>query len=220
MNPQPLIIFDWDGTIVQSEPRIVASFHAAIAHTGMEARSDEAIRNLIGLGLLEAIQQLYPAADLVTHEAVKAAYRVHYLEHNTLPTPVYPGAREALTALHTSGYPLAIATGKSRAGLNRALQETGLAAYFSASRTADETCSKPDPRMLHELLAETGYPATRALMVGDTEYDVHMAAQAGMASLAVSYGAHDCARLRAYQPLACLDSLAELPGWLSSHHFD
>lgn len=201
---------------MDSAPRIVASFSDAIQAMGLPPRSDPAIRETIGLGLPEAIALLFPEASANTRETLRTQYRDHYLAPHHPPIPLFPGAREAIAQLHAAGYPLAVATGKSRKGLDRALGESGLGDYFAITRTADETRSKPDPLMLHEILAFFQVDAAKVIMVGDSEYDLEMAARAGCAAIAVSYGVHDCDRLLPHQPLACLDSLRELPDWLAT----
>jgi len=209
-----LLIFDWDGTIMDSQLRIVASFHAAIAACGLPAQSDEAIVNTIGLGLPEAIEQLFPAISPSQREAVRVSYRTHYLYQNNTPMPLFPGAAEAIIRLAAEGYILAVATGKSRVGLDDALTACRLKDYFCVTRCAEETQSKPHPLMLQEIMAVTQTPIEKTLMIGDTAYDLDMAARAGCAAVALSYGAHDCDRMLIHQPLACLDSLLELVDWL------
>jgi phosphoglycolate phosphatase len=209
-----LLVFDWDGTLMDSAARIVSSFQAGITELGLPARMDDDIRQIIGLGLSEAIRSLYPEVDEPSRLALRDRYRQHYLYTSTIPTPMFPGATETLRQLNEAGYLLAVATGKSRTGLNRALEETGLGPLFLATRTADETSSKPDPLMLREIMAELDTPAARTLMIGDSEYDLLMADNAGTASLAVSYGVHEQARLLARGPLACLAEISELTGWL------
>lgn len=205
-----LLIFDWDGTVIDSVARIVTSMQCAAQDLGLPAPEVMAVRDIIGLGLREALTKLFPASTSTQREALVSAYRDHFMERSIIPTPLFAGVRETLDQLQQRGYTLAIATGKGRSGLERALNEAKLKDYFAASRCADETASKPDPRMLHELLAETGYTSEQALMIGDTEYDMAMASAVGMAALAVSYGAHSKERLLHHAPIACIDAFADL----------
>ncbi len=216
MNPPryELIVFDWDGTLMDSAAKIVRCFQAAAGDAGVPVPSDAAVRNIIGLGLHEALDLLLPGAGRVTRGRVAECYRRHFTELDTTEATLFPGVAEGLRRLSDAGYRLAIATGKARRGLDRVLRDTATAHYFCASRCADEAPSKPHPQMLHDLLACTGVSAERAVMVGDTVYDLQMAASAAMASVAVSYGAHERERLLAHNPLACFDSFAEVCRWL------
>jgi phosphoglycolate phosphatase len=209
-----LLVFDWDGTLMDSEERIVSSVNAAIAELGLPSRSRAAIRNIIGLGLPEAMQALYPGLGAHACVALIDRYRDHFLAEAGSPMPLFPGAAETLATLRAEGFVLAVATGKSRRGLDRALAETGLTGLFAATRCADETRSKPHPQMLLEVMAAVGRPAAETLMIGDSEYDLQMAIEAGVAAVAVGYGVKGCERLLDYRPLACLEAIDELPGWL------
>ena len=209
-----LIVFDWDGTLMDSQARIVDCLQAAFVEVGQPMPSREAAADIIGLGLDDAMARLWPAADAPQRQLVADHYRRHFLGGNTTPSALFPGALETLERLHAAGYLLAVATGKSRRGLDLALAETGLAGHFQATRCADESFSKPHPQMLLEIMDELGVAPARTLMIGDTEYDLQMAANAGAAALAVCYGVHAPERLRALRPLACLNSLAAIPDWL------
>ena len=209
-----LIVFDWDGTLMDSQARIVDCLQAAFVEVGQPMPSREAAADIIGLGLDDAMARLWPAADAAQRQLVGDHYRRHFLGGNTTPSALFPGALETLERLHAAGYLLAVATGKSRRGLDLALAETGLAGHFQATRCADESFSKPHPQMLLEIMDELGVAPARTLMIGDTEYDLQMAANAGAAALAVCYGVHAPERLRALRPLACLNSLAAIPDWL------
>lgn len=210
-----LIVLDWDGTLMDSEARIVNCLQAAFTDLGVAVPSREAARNVIGLGLDEALQRLLPTADRATREALVVGYRRYFLDVDPTPSVLFPGVRETLEWLVASGYLLAVATGKGRVGLEKALLETGLGSLFHATRCADETFSKPHPQMLLELMDELGAAPAATLMIGDTEYDMLMAKNARTHALAVSYGVHSPERLMAHGPLACLDDLALLPEWLS-----
>lgn len=211
-----LLVFDWDGTLMDSESRILACVKAAFADLRLVPPSDEAISNIIGLGLREAVDSLIPGADDDLHQQIVSRYRVHYFDENRTPSQLFSGAREVIETLAAQDYLLAVATGKGRRGLNMVLQATGLVGFFHTTRCADETYSKPHPEMLQQILDELGVAPEQALMIGDTEYDLQMAANAGMPCLAVTYGVHEAARLRRHQPLACLDSVTAIPPWLNS----
>ncbi|AUB83418.1 HAD-IA family hydrolase [Candidatus Thiodictyon syntrophicum] len=209
-----LIVFDWDGTLMDSQARIVDCLQAAFLEVGQPRPSREAAADIIGLGLDEAMARLWPAADAAQRQRVAHHYRRHFLVDNTTPAALFPGALETLERLGAAGYLLAVATGKSRRGLDLSLAETGLAGHFQATRCADESFSKPHPQMLLEIMDELGVAPACTLMIGDTEYDLQMAANAGAGALAVCYGVHAPERLRALRPLACLNSLAAIPDWL------
>jgi phosphoglycolate phosphatase len=209
-----LIVFDWDGTLMDSETQIVHSLFGAIADMQLEARSVDQCRNIIGLGLREAVTSLYPDRDDAFAERFVERYRHHWFRISQ-DSELFPGARETLSVLKEAGFLLAIATGKARVGLDRVLHQTGLVEVFASTRCADETQSKPHPQMLQEILRELGVDAGQTLMVGDTEYDMDMARDAGVHPVAVSYGVHDRQRLMRSQPLVCLDTISELPDWLA-----
>ncbi len=209
-----LLVFDWDGTLMDSESRIVSCMRAAITDLGLELPDDSSISNIIGLGLKEAILMLFPAADELQIKAVTGRYRHHFLFENKTPTPLFAGAKKVLHELKSEGYLLAVATGKGRPGLDRVLNNTELAPLFHATRCADEAFSKPHPDMLLQILDELGVQASDTLMIGDTEYDMQMASNAGTAALAVSYGVHSTERLLKHKPQGCLDAVSEIPDWL------
>lgn len=213
-RPFELLVFDWDGTLMDSAARIVSCMQAAAADLELEVPPVEAVRNIIGLGLREAMASLFPGHEesLVTH--LVARYRHYYLGGDSTPSPLFPGARETLEQLSGEGYLMAVATGKGRPGLNRVLEETATAPLFHATRCADEGFSKPHPDMLLQLLDELGMEPEQALMIGDTEFDLQMAANAGVPGLAVDYGAHYRDRLMAFPQLGCLADIRQLPGWL------
>lgn len=209
-----LFIFDWDGTLIDSTGKIVRCMQRAIAEVGLEPRPDPRVKEIIGLGLPEAVRELFPAIDDIAAEAVRSAYSRHFIEADRTPCAFYPGVPDVLDTLRGDGHQLAVATGKSRRGLNRVLANLAMERYFDATRCADETASKPDPRMLWELMAELDAPGHRAVMVGDTAFDLEMANNAGIDSIAVSYGAHGRERLMAHRPSRCIDSFHELLDWL------
>jgi phosphoglycolate phosphatase len=213
MNFQ-LIVFDWDGTLMDSEAKIVACIQAAFEDVGEPAPTLEAARNIIGLGLDDAMAELWPQAGPDQWRRVGDRYRYYFLGGDQTPSTLFPGARELVDWLLDEGYLLAVATGKSRRGLDISLEATGLADRFHATRCADETFSKPHPEMLLQIMDELGVVGTDTLMVGDTEYDMQMASNAGARALAVCYGVHDRERLLMQGPLGCLETLAELRPWL------
>ena len=215
-RPFDVLIFDWDGTLMDSEAHIVACLRQALAAVGLPPQPDEVLRQVIGLGLREALAALMPGQPAARIDAAVDAYRQEFLAPRPTPSELFPGVRETLHALAGAGYRLAVATGKSRRGLDKVLAQTGLAPLFAATACADETRSKPHPRMLEVLLAELDAPAGRALMIGDTEFDLAMAARLGMPRLGVDYGVHEAARLRRHAPLAILSDLRELPPWLTA----
>lgn len=204
-----LIVFDWDGTLMDSETQIVNAMHATISDLELEPRSAGECRNIIGLGLREALEDLYPGQNESFHTEFVSRYRHHWFRADN-HSELFPGARETLKLLKESGFLLAVATGKGRPGLNKALAETDLEDVFAATRCSDETRSKPHPRMLNEILEELGVLPAEVLMVGDTEYDMIMAREAGVGPVAVSYGVHERERLMQHKPLVCLDRITEL----------
>lgn len=211
-----LIVFDWDGTLMDSETQIVHAMFGAISDLQLEARSADQCRDIIGLGLQEAIEALYPRQDEHFVTAFVERYRHHWFG-SAHDSDLFPGARETLEVLKEAGFTLAVATGKGRVGLDKVLRHTALEALFSATRCSDETRSKPDPQMLEEILQELRVDPAQTLMIGDTEYDMHMARQAGVHPVAVSYGVHERQRLMRHDPLVCLDNISELIDWLAEH---
>jgi phosphoglycolate phosphatase len=211
-----LIVFDWDGTLLDSAGTIVACIQAAAADVGMTPPSEERARHVIGLGLHEALRYALPELEQERHMELADRYRHHYLSRDH-ELPLFPGAAELVGSLAADGYLLAVATGKSRKGLDRAFAVSGLQDYFHASRCADECHSKPHPQMLEELMEELGVSPGLTLMIGDTTHDLQMASNAGVGALAVAYGAHPRGILEELSPLHCAASTAELADWLRRH---
>jgi phosphoglycolate phosphatase len=209
-----LVVFDWDGTLIDSAGAIVACIQAACRDLGLPVPDDERASHVIGLGLADALAHAIPGLPSSEYPRVSERYRHHFVIRGA-SLPLFPGTREMLIGLREGGHALGIATGKSRAGLAHALQHAGLTELFDATRCADECAPKPAPDMLLELIEEIGVHPGRALMVGDTSHDVQMAANAGVAAVAVSYGAHEGSRLAALGPLALVHSTAELARWLA-----
>ncbi|MGB0468266.1 MAG: HAD family hydrolase [Pontibacterium sp.] len=213
-----LLIFDWDGTIIDSAARIVSSMQAAARDLSLGDLTDDQVRNIIGLGLPEAIRELIPGATQDDVEQMRLRYAHYYLGIDDTPTHLFPGVQNSLERMHKKGIRMAVATGKSRRGLERIFAETGLAYIFEVSRCADETTSKPHPHMLEEILAETGVKAEEALMIGDTEFDLDMGCRAGMDVIGVSYGAHHVDRLTKYDPVLLVHQFPELESWIESRY--
>lgn len=212
-----LLVFDWDGTLADSANTIVRAMQTAIRELQLETRHDAAVRDVIGLGLDEAVRKLYPDLSPAGVYDLAVGYKTHYRALMTETIPLFPKVTDTLRELAEQGFMLAVATGKSRVGLDRSLRETGLEGYFSATRCADETFSKPHPGMLLELMWETGADTDSTLMIGDSVYDMEMADRANVSAIAVSYGVHDRERLLQYQPLLCIDNLTALAQWLQEN---
>ena len=208
-----LLVFDWDGTLIDSTAVIVASLRAACRSLGLPAPSDERARYIIGLGLNDALAHVLPDVDPAEYPRVAEHYGHHFRQRDPA-TPLFPGAEEALRALNETGHLLAVATGKSRRGLDRALAKTGLETVFHATRCGEESASKPHPGMLIDLIDMLDTKPSKTLMIGDTTHDLQMAISAGVASVAAAYGAHPREQLMALQPLACIDQPRELWHWL------
>jgi phosphoglycolate phosphatase len=212
-----LLVFDWDGTVMDSESRIVACVDAAIADLDLPQRSIDEVKNIIGLGLKEAVQTLFPGSGDELLQNIVERYRYHYLTADKTPSPLFPGARETLEQLNEAGYLLAVATGKGRAGLEKVFEETNTREFFVTSRCADESFSKPHPQMLEAVIDFCGVMPDDTLMIGDTEYDMQMAVNANASALAVCYGVHTPERLMQSQPLGCVESITDIPLWLQQY---
>jgi phosphoglycolate phosphatase len=210
-----LLVFDWDGTIIDSAGTIAECIRDAAADVGLKVPSREQASHVIGLGLHDALRHAVPDLPAERTAEFVERYRQHFRAREE-KMDLFAGMRELIASLHERRV-LGIATGKSRRGLDRALDASGLRPYFRASRCADETHPKPHPAMLLELMAELDVPAGEALMIGDTSHDLDMARAAGVDALAVTYGAHAEDGLRSCQPRACVGSVAELDRWLSRH---
>ncbi len=210
-----LLVFDWDGTIMDSAANIIECVREAAKDLELKIPADDAIRNIIGLGLKEAVTEMFPGADDDLVWKVVDRYRVHFLDHRRTPSKLFPGADATLREIANQGYLMAVATGKGRVGLDKVFKYTGLGDLFHTSRCADESHSKPNPDMLLQIMDELGATGDETLMIGDTEYDMQMAINAGAHRLAVSYGSHTRERLMQAEPLGCLDDIRELTIWLT-----
>lgn len=208
-----LIVFDWDGTLMDSAAAIVHSLIAACRDLDIPPPSEDQARHIIGLGLQDALRMAVPGLDPHRYVEVAQQYRVHYLARDG-ELQLFAGIEVLVRSLAERGHLLGVATGKSRQGLERALGVSGLGAFFHATRCADECRSKPHPQMLEELMDEFAVAPENTLMIGDTTHDLLMAKNAGVASLAVAYGAHPRAGLEAEGPLYCAGSVADLSAWL------
>lgn len=214
MSRYRLIVFDWDGTLMDSADKIVNCFRGAARDAGQPLPEQDAVKGIIGLGLPEALAALFPDANDADRERLTAAYRHHFLVGDRTTTGLFPGVVDGLKRLRAQRLLLGVATGKARRGLDRVLGETRTRSYFHATRCVDEAQSKPHPRMLWDILEATGVDPSQALMVGDTTFDLQMAAAAGVDALAVGYGAHPTAPLLAERPRACLDEFSEVVRWI------
>jgi phosphoglycolate phosphatase len=211
-----LVIFDWDGTLMDSTAVIAASLQSACRDVGLPEPTREDALFVIGLNLADTFKRVAPGLGPEGQHALAERYRHHFLARET-EMPLYEGVREMIHELHGGGRRLAVATGKARRGLDRALEQTGLKEYFEATRCADEGFAKPHPGMLLMLLEVTGVEPGRALMVGDTTHDLELAANAGVDALAVSYGAHHPELLATRPARARLDSVEELHRWIATN---
>lgn len=212
-----LMIFDWDGTLMDSVPRIVSSMQAAARDADCGELAPEAVENIIGLGLPEAVAMLCPGISSAQSARLRERYAHHFVNADSTPMAFFSGVEARLARLNQrESLKLAVATGKTRRGLDRIFADTQSAGWFHDSRTADETRSKPHPQMLSELLAAFDVPASRAVMIGDTEYDLNMARALGMPRVGVSYGVHDVQRLADCKPLYIADGVEGLFDWLEA----
>ena len=211
-----LIAFDWDGTLFDSTAIITRCIQLAVADVGGTVPTREQASYVIGMALMPALAHAAPDVPQDKYPLLGERYRHHYLAHQH-DISLFDGVLAMLAELKARHHWLAVATGKSRAGLNEALHAVELRDVFDGSRTADETAGKPHPRMLHELMREFGTAPERTLMVGDTTHDLQMAVNAGCASIGVSYGAHEPEAFHALQPRHIAHSVRELHDWLLAH---
>jgi phosphoglycolate phosphatase len=211
-----LIVFDWDGTLMDSTSTIVKCIQSAAKDLGLPIPDKSAASYVIGLGLNEAMAAVLPGVDPKYHPRMVERYRYHFLTKDN-GLELFDGARDMLTELSQQGYFLAVATGKSRVGLNRALDAAKLLSMFDATRCADETFSKPHPAMLQEITRELGQDMGRTVMIGDTTHDLQMAINAGASGIGVNFGAHSSQELLALNPVFSANSIAELHAWLNEN---
>lgn len=215
-----LLVFDWDGTLFDSISLIARCIQQACRDIGVEVPDVATAKSVIGLELSQAMQRVLDGLQPAQYQQMVECYRRHYFaaQHEVL---LYPGAETFLQSCRDRGYMLAIATGKGKRGLDEALKSVDIGHLFDATRTAEETTSKPDPLMLNELMMVLDTPASRTLMIGDTTHDIQMAVNAGVPSVAVSHGAHEVAELSVYTPedgmLGIVDSIQALGDWLTQN---
>ncbi len=208
-----MVIWDWDGTIMNSTPTIVECMQQSCRDLGMPVPSDQMASHVIGLGIIESIRIAMPTVPEADYPLVLERFRHYYLgkDHELI---LFEGIRELLSDLKANGHILAVATGKPRVGLNRSLDNHQLNDLFHDSRTADETRSKPHPQMLLELMEKWAIPAHKIVMIGDTTHDLKMAKSAGVRAIGMTYGAHSTEELMAHEPLACFDNVDDLRRFL------
>ncbi|MBA1272756.1 HAD-IA family hydrolase [Stutzerimonas azotifigens] len=219
MSNCELLIFDWDGTLADSIGRIVQAMHQAADACDLPRLDDAAVKGIIGLALPEAIAHLYPQlTGAASIEVFRQRYSEQYLALEHQPSPLFPGVVELLAKFREQGLLLAVATGKSRRGLDRVLAAHRWEDYFDITRCADETASKPDPLMLDEILAHCGKRSDQAVMIGDSIFDLQMAQRAGMDAIAVSYGAQAPEVLALHSPQRMINRFEELSGWLAARN--
>jgi len=210
------VVFDWDGTLADSTAIIARALQQACRDVGEPAPAEVDARFVIGLGLADALRHVAPRLPVERHCELAARYRHHYLAE-ALSIPLFDGVREMLTEMSGAGHLLGVATGKSRAGLDHALDQQNLRHFFVATRCADEGFPKPHPGMLLDLMRHVGAEPAETLMIGDTTHDLELARNAGVSAVAVAYGAHDPEGLVRERPLATLHSIGELRAWLKQH---
>ncbi|PAV27465.1 phosphoglycolate phosphatase [Tamilnaduibacter salinus] len=211
---QRVVIFDWDGTLVDSVDHIADSLHQAATDMGFPPRDRADYRDIIGLGMVEALDRLYPGMTPEEMRQIREGYARYFFQQPVTPQSIFEGMAPLLESLSEAGRPLAVATGKSRPGLSRALASSGLGARFGITCCADETRSKPDPAMLHRILAHYDIAPGEAVMIGDTVYDMEMAARVGMPSVGVSWGVHSPEQLNQHDPVTVVQTVTELRDYL------
>ncbi|MBV36462.1 MAG: HAD family hydrolase [Rickettsiales bacterium] len=204
----PLIVFDWDGTLMDSTGRIVSAMQTTARNLQLPVPSDDEVRSIIGLSLSNCYRQLFPEVD--DHDWITEEYRHQYVDGDNTPSPVFEGVEEVLTSLKEQGYYLTVATGKARHGLDRVLDESKLRHFFDKTIASDESNSKPDPAMLHTLMKHFALKPEQTVMVGDTTHDLKMAQNAGTHGVAVTYGAHSVDSLKKHAPIAIIDDIRQL----------
>lgn len=208
-----LVVFDWDGTILDSTAAIVRAIQAASVEVGAAKPSDDKARYVIGMGLLDALKHAVPDLEESRYDELVSAYRRHYLSGDHELT-LFPGVEDLLSQLQAENRWVAVATGKSRVGLDRAMGHSGLGRYFDTTRTADETRGKPHPQMLEEIINQFAVAPERTLMIGDTTHDLLMAQNAGAVGLGITHGAHPVSALLGCAPIAVVDSIHDLNQWI------
>lgn len=217
MQAYQCVIFDWDGTLMNSEARIVGAIQVAAERCGFPALSVFESKQVIGLSLENAMKALYPQADAAQIQCISSAYSEHFLNESEEQMDIFAGALELLAALREAGTKVAIATGKSRRGLDQVLREYRMEHLFDITRTPHESASKPNPLMLNQILQSFNLQSHQAIMVGDTEFDMEMAHRIAMDRVGLTHGVHDAARLQKFAPLGLFDDLNGLQAWLLNY---
>ncbi|NTS77951.1 HAD-IA family hydrolase [Catenovulum sp. SM1970] len=210
-----LVIFDWDGTLMDSIGRIVSSMQKAAEHAKVTVPDFDTTKSIIGLSLPVAVKTLFPEATPSEQQLISDTYKSQYVSGNDMPAPLFEGVDTLLNTLSKSGIKLAVATGKSRVGLERVLKDTGFTELFISTRCADECRSKPDPQMLEQILAELSIDSKDAVFIGDTIFDLQMATAAGMDSIGVTIGVANEEQLIKEKPKAIFNSIEELTSYLA-----
>lgn len=216
-NKYRVIIFDWDGTLVDSTARIVDSMQRASSQVGLPTLSNHAIQQIIGLGLPEALKVLWPEISVEQSQRMRVNYSANFSHHSDVPVGFFPRAHDFFAELRSLGYVLAVATGKTRKGLDEMLDGMEVRDVFNITRCADETTSKPDPHMLREILTELGLTSEQALMVGDTSFDLDMARNIKMDAVGMTHGAHESKILLASGAKALCHDLNDLLEWIKKN---
>ena len=214
MSKYEIIIFDWDGTLMDSSARIVSCLQCAAQDVKLPVPTDQQARHIIGLNLQDSLTQLFGEVSALQSEKYIERYRYHFYHPQADQMKMFDGVLDGLNALDRNGFLLAVATGKGRQGLDPILKEYDLEDFFVMTRCADEAFGKPNPKMLFDILEFTGQDVSSAVMIGDTSYDLEMADNAGMHSIAVDYGMHDLALLKMYNPAASFSDFSQLTSWL------
>lgn len=210
-----LFVFDWDGTLMDSEAKIISCMNLVIRDMNFEQRTDDQIRNIIGLGFKEALTVLFPEKASFYEKFVEQ-YRVYFLSEESEESPLFSHVEKLLELLNSHSYFVAVATGKGRRGLDKVLKESQLEQYFQVTRCADETFSKPNPQMLNEIMDFVGVEANETIMIGDTEYDLNMALNAGCDSIGIAHGTHDESRLKECKPIEIFQDIKEMYRWVDT----
>ncbi|MCI2284475.1 HAD-IA family hydrolase [Colwellia sp. MSW7] len=210
MHSYKLVIFDWDGTLMDSVDRIVSSMRSAAKTVGLAIPANEDVKQIIGLSLDVGLKKLFLNITSEQIDAMLVEYKYQYLEGDNTPTPLFDDAYSLLVALKQKNTLLAVATGKGREGLNRVLKISDTDHFFNTTRCASEMASKPDPQMLHSILTELDIAPHQAIMIGDTSHDLEMAQNAGIDSIGVTFGVHNNQILQQFKPKAVVDSISEL----------
>lgn len=210
MQHYKLVVFDWDGTLMDSVDRIVSSMRTAAQIVGLSIPSHDEVKQIIGLSIPEALKALFAGITDEQIEIMRLQYKHQYLEGDNTPTPLFEHAINLLSQLRQENKLLAVATGKGREGLNRVLHVSETGNFFHTTRCAGEMPSKPNPQMLHSILAELDVAPHEAIMIGDTSHDLKMAQNAGVDSIGVTFGVHDKQELEQYNPKTVVNSLSEL----------